>query len=96
MAVQAWRDNARCVGMATEIFFPESLTEARFDKALSICASCPVKDQCLMLVIELDDVDDRWGVFGETTPKQRRHIRYELQRGLTVTQAKKKCANVKR
>lgn len=96
MAIQAWRDDARCVGLPNDLFFPEKLNENRFDAALKVCASCPVTDQCLRLVIGLDDVDDRWGVFGNTTPRQRRHIRYELGRGLTIADAVKVAANVKR
>ena len=86
MAIQAWRDNARCVGMANDVFFPESLTEARFDKALAVCAKCPVQYECLLLVINLDDVDDRWGVFGGTTPKQRRKMRGMMHK-MTVREA---------
>lgn len=96
MAVQAWRDDALCVGLPNELFFPDKLHESRFDAALNVCKKCTVKDQCLRLVIGLDDVDDRWGVFGGTTPRQRRHIRHEMQRGLTLAQAVSVGVNVKR
>jgi len=96
MAIQAWRDEARCVGMPSEIFFPEALKENRFDAALKVCALCPVTDQCLRLVIGLDDVDDKWGVFGGTTPKQRRLVRYEMDRGVPLADAIKVVQNVKR
>jgi WhiB family redox-sensing transcriptional regulator len=96
MTVQAWRDDAICVGLPMEWFFPEKLNEKRFDEALKVCAKCTVKLQCLRLVIGLDDVDDRWGVFGGTTPRQRRHIRYELEKGKTLTEAVSVGVNVKR
>lgn len=89
MGVQEWRDQAKCVGMPTEKFFPEHLKESRFDDALRICATCPVSDACLKLVIGLDDVDDKWGVFGGTTPRQRKHIRHELERGQMLADAMK-------
>jgi WhiB family redox-sensing transcriptional regulator len=86
MAIQAWRDEARCVGMPNEMFFPEKITDNRFDAALKVCAGCPVTYECLMLVVNLDDVDDRWGVFGDTTPKERRNIR-DLMQKVTVREA---------
>lgn len=94
MAVQAWRDDAACVGLPNEIFFPETLTHDRFNEALRVCARCNVKDQCLRLVIGFDDVDDKWGVFGGTTPKQRRMIRSHLAKGLTIANALRKVADV--
>jgi len=71
----AWRDHAKCIGQPTQIFFPENLHENRFDKALRICEGCPVQAPCLDIVIHLDDIDDKWGVFGGTTPRQRKQIR---------------------
>jgi WhiB family redox-sensing transcriptional regulator len=96
MAVQAWRDDALCVGLPSEVFFPETMTNNRFDAALKVCAKCKVQIQCLRLVIGLDDVDDRWGVFGGTTPRQRRVIRYELEKGMSLADAVSVGVNVKR
>ena len=45
-----------------------------------ICAYCSVRQQCLDLVIGLDEDCDRWGVFGGMTPAQRRVHRDELRR----------------
>jgi len=39
-----------------------------------------VREQCLDLVIGLDEDCDRWGVFGGMTPAQRRVHRDELRR----------------
>lgn len=94
MAVQAWRDQARCVGLPTHKFFPEHLKENRFDDAVRICATCNVTDACLKLVIGLDDVDDKWGVFGGTTPRQRKEIRSELERGCSLADATKVVGDV--
>ncbi len=96
MAVQAWRDDALCVGLPSEVFFPETMTTNRFDAALKVCEKCKVQTQCLRLVIGLDDVDDRWGVFGGTTPRQRRVIRYELEKGKSLADAVSVGVNVKR
>jgi len=96
MGVQAWRDEARCVGTATEVFFPEVLKENRFDAAIKLCSKCSVSEQCLKLVIWLDDVDDKWGVFGGLTPRQRRLVRYEMERGKSLTDAVKVVNDVGR
>lgn len=96
MAIQAWRDEARCVGVPSDVFFPDALKETRFDAALKLCSECSVTDQCLNLVIGLDDVDDKWGVFGGMTPRQRRLVRYEMERGQSLADAVKVVKNVRR
>jgi|694.fasta_scaffold57872_5 WhiB family redox-sensing transcriptional regulator len=96
MAIQAWRDNARCVGVPSDVFFPDALKETRFDAALKLCSECSVTDQCLNLVIGLDDVDDKWGVFGGLTPRQRRVVRYEMERGHSLAHSVKVVKNVGR
>ena len=73
-----WTDDARCKGKSTLIFFPAySPHDNRWQMARDICAECTVKEQCLALVLRLEDTDDKWGMFGGLTPEQRRDIRKE-------------------
>jgi WhiB family redox-sensing transcriptional regulator len=75
-----WREDALCLGLDSRVFFPEyNAFESRWDEAKTICLLCPVRQQCLDLVIGLDEDCDRWGVFGGMTPAQRRVHRDELR-----------------
>jgi hypothetical protein len=76
-----WREDALCVGQPLEVFFAsQTLAEDRWDKAKLICTKCTVKKQCLKLVIDLPEDDDRWGVFGGLSPADRRVKRDQIRR----------------
>lgn len=65
-----WREHAKCRGLDPELFFPqrgESTAEAK-----AICAVCPVRVQCLEYALLNDE---RQGIYGETTGRDRRRIR---------------------
>ena len=66
-----WQERAACRGAEPNIFFPKGITEKRYDVAKTFCVKCPVKKECLLLVIELEPFEDRWGIFGGFTPKER-------------------------
>ena len=68
----AWTDQAACRGTDTEIFFPANADEEA--EALSICATCPVRAQCLEYAVRNKEI---YGIWGGTTPEQRRRIRRE-------------------
>ena len=75
-----WRRYAKCAGFSKEsydVFFPteEQLTRDRWDEAFAFCFDCPVKRPCLELALERDGVEDRFGMFGGFTPKERRWLR---------------------
>ncbi|HEV3354445.1 MAG TPA: WhiB family transcriptional regulator [Acidimicrobiales bacterium] len=67
-----WTDSAACRGTDTEIFYPANAEEEA--EALSICATCPVRAQCLDYAIRNRET---YGIWGGTTPEQRRRIRRE-------------------
>lgn len=69
----SWTERAACAGMDPNIFFLEHGDSAA--TARSICASCPVKDECLEL--GLWQPNDAFGIFGGTTPRERIEIRKE-------------------
>lgn len=71
-----WRERAACRGKPSELFFPpKPLIAANYRIAKAICETCEVREQCLALVIRLDAMDDRWGMFGGMTPSERRRLR---------------------
>ena len=72
MKVGRWTDRAACRGTDTEIFFPANADEEA--EALSICATCPVRAQCLDYAVRNRET---YGIWGGTTPEQRRRIRRE-------------------
>lgn len=68
--VENWRQRAACTGLDTEIFFPASDTDAGPAKA--VCATCPVRDQCLEWSLATRQED---GVWGGLTDNERRRLR---------------------
>jgi WhiB family redox-sensing transcriptional regulator len=72
-----WQRAAACRGMDTNIFFESD--NSRFNKrgpdvrrAKEICKPCPVRDECL----EAAKVNnEQFGIFGGTTPGERRSMR---------------------
>jgi WhiB family redox-sensing transcriptional regulator len=66
-----WRAAGACVSADPDLFFPVSTSGravAQVDKALRICASCPVKRQCLDFALESVEAE---GIWGGTTPDER-------------------------
>ena len=70
-----WFPRAACRGLDPDLFFlgqwgnPETVKEAK-----RVCAGCEVRRECLDYAL---DNCERFGVFGGTTPKQRRRMRRE-------------------
>lgn len=62
-----WRDRAACRGTDTEKWFSEKL-EAR---CLRICASCPVRQQCLDDAMRVEHGQEAWGIRGGHTAASR-------------------------
>jgi hypothetical protein len=54
----------------------------RYEQAKEICASCEVKVDCLNIVIGLEDLEDRWGVFGGLTPAERSNLRWQRRKNI--------------
>ena len=60
-----------CVSYDTDIFYPEEYTDKDVAQAKSICNDCWIKDKCLSFAL---DRKEREGVWGGTTPRERRLI----------------------
>ena len=65
-----WRQQAACKGLDTSIFFPES--DAAAGPAKAVCATCPVRAECLEWAIAARQED---GVWGGMTDNERRRLR---------------------
>jgi WhiB family redox-sensing transcriptional regulator len=71
-----WRDYASCKGMDLDLFYPERGVPYSSIKATKdICKACPVMLDCLNMILNTEN--DNFGIFGGTTPKERRKIRSE-------------------
>ncbi len=66
---EAWRDEALCREVDAELFFPERGGSVR--EAKRVCASCPVRAECLDWAITHDQ---RYGVWGGLTPNERMQL----------------------
>lgn len=76
--VPAWRKRAACRGVDPSIFFPvgdgERLDSSGYAKARSICASCPVRLQCLK-----EHADEQFGFWGGRSPRERVDLRRQRE-----------------
>jgi WhiB family redox-sensing transcriptional regulator len=64
-----WVVFSACKDKEPDIFFPEDRKAVR--DAVAICATCPVRPECLEYALE---TDIRYGIWGGTTEKQRRRL----------------------
>lgn len=67
---EPWTAEALCAQTDPEAFFPEKGGSTR--QAKSVCAACPVIDECLRYAL---DRDERFGIWGGTSERERRRIR---------------------
>lgn len=64
--VEPWMDEALCAQTDPEAFFPEK--GGSVSGAKRVCASCPVRDECLAYALR-NNV--RHGIWGGLTPRER-------------------------
>ena len=65
-----WQTRGECNGAPQEIFFTERGETKK--RALSYCNVCPVRQECLDYAL---DNDERFGIWGGKSERQRRAIR---------------------
>lgn len=70
-----WKAEAACRDLETAIFFPDS--ESDSGPALEVCASCPVRQQCLNFALQTRQHD---GIWGGATETERKRIRRRMGR----------------
>lgn len=76
-----WREVGACAHADPDLFFPISSTGRalrEIAKAKAVCAGCPVRQACLDFALEHDLTH---GIWGGTTPEDRRAWRRERRPG---------------
>ena len=79
-----WRSSAACTTVDPNLFDPALYDmrhggkEQAVAEALAVCASCPVRQQCLEALF-----DDKWLILGGTTPEERARLRRKPRRPST-------------
>jgi len=73
---EGWRDDAACGGTETALFFPAGEEETLAEAAKSVCAACPVSEDCLQYAIATNQSE---GVWGGLTGAERRRLRRRLR-----------------
>lgn len=68
--LEDWRSQALCAQTDPEAFYPEKGESAR--EALAVCRRCEVAAPCLAEALA---ADERFGVWGGTTERERRRLR---------------------
>ncbi|MFG1976956.1 WhiB family transcriptional regulator [Nonomuraea fuscirosea] len=67
------KPQAACASADPELFFPigeSGPALLQIEHAKAICNGCPIRERCLR-----DHLNEAHGVFGGTTPEQRRRLR---------------------
>ncbi|ABK52231.1 transcription factor WhiB [Acidothermus cellulolyticus 11B] len=65
-----WQEQALCAQTDPEAFFPEKGGSTR--EAKRICASCPVRIECLEYALAHDE---RFGIWGGLSERERRRLK---------------------
>lgn len=74
---EGWQADAACAGELNATFYPSVHGESRRAKrsrearAKAVCATCPVRAECLAHALE---TDERYGVWGGLTDRERLQI----------------------
>lgn len=76
---EAWMDSALCAEVGGDLFFADKGQWADTFKAKTVCRRCPVAPKCLSYALENNEMH---GVWGGTTPEQRKTLRTGSRRGL--------------
>lgn len=76
---ESWRSKAACRSLPDSMFFLAGDDFAGMKRAKAVCEECPVKDPCLEFAIL---TNQSLGIWGGTTPNERRQIRRRWLREL--------------
>ncbi|REE97003.1 WhiB family transcriptional regulator [Thermomonospora umbrina] len=83
-----WTDHSICRGADPDLFYPinyaRPVMARQVEAAKAICAHCPVQADCLDWALRAGEPE---GIWGGTTPEERRHLRRRPVGGRTRTAA---------
>ena len=69
---ETWMDQALCAQVDGDLFYADKGDWALTIKAKLVCRRCPVRTACLTYAMTNDE---NFGVWGGTTPQQRKELR---------------------
>jgi WhiB family redox-sensing transcriptional regulator len=69
-----WAIEGACANSDSTLFFPE---DGDYGPALEVCKACDVRSECLAHALTQNEAE---GVWGGTTPSQRKTLRRRLQK----------------
>ena len=69
-ADRAWQDQANCLGVDPDLFFPERGASTR--EAKEVCRGCVVRNDCLEYAL---DNGEKFGIWGGLSERERRRLR---------------------
>lgn len=73
---ETWRESSLCAQTDPEVFFPPRGGRGG-EPARRICRRCPVQTECLEAALAKPQHEDDYGIWGGTSPKERRALRAE-------------------
>ena len=76
---EEWRLDALCAETDPEAFFPEKGGSTR--EAKRVCTGCDVRAECLEFALANDE---RFGIWGGLSERERRRLRLQRQDGLSA------------
>ena len=65
-----WQENANCLGVDPDLFFPERGASTR--EAKSVCRGCEVREDCLEYALAHGE---KFGIWGGLSERERRRVR---------------------
>lgn len=78
MAGHRWQEQAACKG-CTELFFPDKGDMKSTFEAKKVCATCPVRVECLEFALENGETVGIWGGMGGAALEEERNRRRRAQ-----------------
>ena len=79
-----WMADAVCTQVDPELFFPGKAERVKAAAAKAVCAACPVVNDCLQWAL---DTNERYGILGGTTERDRRKLRKTAENAKCGTEA---------
>ena len=77
---RSWQDQANCLGVDPDLFFPERGASTR--EAKEVCRGCVVREDCLEYALTNGEKFGIWGGMSERERRRLRRARALARRGL--------------
>jgi WhiB family transcriptional regulator, redox-sensing transcriptional regulator len=75
---EPWRQEAACRDLPGGMFFPTGSSTEEEAPARAVCASCPVRAECLEHALK---TRTDYGIWGGTNPRERARLRRQRAKG---------------